>query len=97
MCVKVNDPDSGAGGAAFTNPSSGKIDQQRKILEELERSAMILQDGHCIDIQVVYLQAEKAAKIWQRCWSGFLCACFANNHWRIFDTGGNSVLRYHGL
>lgn len=29
-------------GNAFTNPSSGKIDQQRKILEELERQKKLL-------------------------------------------------------
>jgi len=36
----------GAGGAAFTNPSSGKIDQQRKILEELERQKKLLKSGN---------------------------------------------------
>ena len=51
---------------------------------------------HCIDITQVYLQAKKAVEIWQRGWSGLLCACFANNHWRISGTGGNSVLRYYG-
>jgi len=34
------------GGAAFTNPSSGKIDQQRKILEELERQKKLLKSGN---------------------------------------------------
>lgn len=34
------------GGAAFTNPSSGKIDQQRKILEELERQKKLLKAGN---------------------------------------------------
>lgn len=34
------------GGAAFTNPSSGKIDQQRKILEELERQKKLLKVGN---------------------------------------------------
>jgi len=33
------------GGAAFTNPSSGKIDQQRKILEDLERQKKLLKAG----------------------------------------------------
>lgn len=32
-------------GAAFTNPSSGKIDQQRKILEDLERQKKLLKAG----------------------------------------------------
>jgi len=36
----------GGGGAAFTNPSSGKIDQQRKILEELERQKKLLKSGN---------------------------------------------------
>jgi len=34
-----------AGGAAYTNPSSGKIDQQRKILEDLERQKKLLKSG----------------------------------------------------
>jgi len=33
------------GGAAYTNPSSGKIDQQRKILEDLERQKKLLKSG----------------------------------------------------
>ena len=33
------------GGAAYTNPSSGKIDQQRKILEDLERQKKLLKAG----------------------------------------------------
>jgi len=33
------------GGAAFNNPSSGKIDQQRKILEDLERQKKLLKSG----------------------------------------------------
>jgi len=37
---------AGVGGAAFTNPSSGKIDQQRKILEELERQKKLLKSGN---------------------------------------------------
>lgn len=32
-------------GAAFSNPSSGKIDQQRKILEDLERQKKLLKSG----------------------------------------------------
>jgi len=38
--------ETSAGGAAFTNPSSGKIDQQRKILEELERQKKLLKSGN---------------------------------------------------
>jgi len=34
-----------AGGTAYTNPSSGKIDQQRKILEDLERQKKLLKSG----------------------------------------------------
>jgi len=34
-----------AGGSAYTNPSSGKIDQQRKILEDLERQKKLLKSG----------------------------------------------------
>jgi len=33
------------GSAAYTNPSSGKIDQQRKILEDLERQKKLLKAG----------------------------------------------------
>jgi len=33
-------------GAAFNNPSSGKIDQQRKILEDLERQKKLLKAGN---------------------------------------------------
>lgn len=33
------------GGAAFTNPSSGKIDQQLKILEDLKRQNKLLKAG----------------------------------------------------
>jgi len=36
---------SGKEGNAFTNPSSGKIDQQRKILEELEKRKKQLNQG----------------------------------------------------
>jgi len=36
--------DSG-GGAAFNNPSSGKIDQQQKILEDLKRQNKLLKAG----------------------------------------------------
>ena len=32
-------------GKAFTNPSAAKIDQQRKILEELERQKKVLKTG----------------------------------------------------
>lgn len=35
----------GGGGSAFTNPSSAKIDQQRKILEDLERQKKLLKAG----------------------------------------------------
>lgn len=34
-----------SGNLAFSNPSSGKIDQQRKILEELERQKKMLKHG----------------------------------------------------
>lgn len=37
MCTKMS--------AAYTNPTSGKIDQQRKILEELERQKKLLKQG----------------------------------------------------
>jgi len=33
------------GSVAFNNPSSGKIDQQRKILEELERQKKLLKSA----------------------------------------------------
>ena len=33
------------GGAAFNNPSSGKIDQQLKILEDLKRQNKLLKSG----------------------------------------------------
>ena len=36
---------SGPGSLAFNNPSSGKIDQQRKILEELEKQKRQLSGG----------------------------------------------------
>ena len=32
-------------GAAFSNPSSGKIDQQRQILEDLKRQQKLLKSG----------------------------------------------------
>jgi len=32
-------------GAAFNNPSSGKIDQQRQILEDLKRQQKLLKSG----------------------------------------------------
>jgi len=34
------------GGNAFTNPTTGKIDQQRKILEELAREKKLLKSGN---------------------------------------------------
>lgn len=34
------------GGNAFTNPSTGKIDQQRKILEELAREKKLIKSGN---------------------------------------------------
>ena len=37
---------TGPGGGALNNPSSGKIDQQRKILEELERQKKLLNKGN---------------------------------------------------
>ena len=33
------------GGAAFNNPSTGKIDQQLKILEDLKRQQKLLKSG----------------------------------------------------
>jgi len=33
------------GGNAFTNPTTGKIDQQRKILEELAREKKLIKSG----------------------------------------------------
>jgi len=40
MLVKMD-----VGGSGFTNPSSAKIDQQRKILEDLERQKKLLKAG----------------------------------------------------
>lgn len=39
MCLNIME------GAAFSNPSSGKIDQQRQILEDLKRQQKLLKSG----------------------------------------------------
>ena len=39
-------------GKAFTNPSAAKIDQQRKILEELERQKKVLKTGAGVSLNV---------------------------------------------
>ena len=36
------------GGNAFTNPTTGKIDQQRKILEELAREKKLIKSGNTL-------------------------------------------------
>ena len=48
-----------SGNLAFSNPSSGKIDQQRKILEELERQKKMLQLKHGGDASSVSAPAAK--------------------------------------
>jgi len=48
-------------GTAFTNPSSGKIDQQRKILEDLERQKKLLKSGTSPALGMLPLPAAGAA------------------------------------
>jgi hypothetical protein len=48
MLEELHVPARNAGimeGAAFSNPSSGKIDQQRQILEDLKRQQKLLKSG----------------------------------------------------
>jgi len=48
-------------GSAFTNPSSGKIDQQRKILEDLERQKKLLKAGTTPSLGMLPITPSSAA------------------------------------
>jgi hypothetical protein len=50
-------------GTAFTNPSSGKIDQQRKILEDLERQKKLLKAGTTPSLGILPLTPSSPAVV----------------------------------